>query len=283
MPRHTLLAVVIVGSLATACAGSDTEDTVRSITDDGVEVALATIPTTTTPEPDGAVEAVVPTTTSEAEDAAPPEIDEDPETLPPIAERNLAGKASGPLDVYDTPFGQTVVRTIPATTILGTPTVVRILGERGRRYEVALPGRPNGATGWVVKEDLELFPALRSIEIDLSERALWVKDGGEIVFTTQIGVGSPSSPTPPGSFFITDAVIIQTSAGPWGPYAFGLSARSDTVTEFNGGDGIIGIHGTNRPRSIGSAQSLGCIRLANEKITELFGLVGVGTPVVITG
>jgi lipoprotein-anchoring transpeptidase ErfK/SrfK len=148
---------------------------------------------------------------------------------------------------------------------------------------VALPGRPNGATGWVIKEDLELFPALRSIEIDLSERALRVIDGEEIVFTTQIGVGSPSSPTPPGSFFITDAVIIQASGGPWGPYAFGLSARSDTVTEFNGGDGIIGIHGTNRPRSIGSAQSLGCVRLPNEMITELFGLVGVGTPVVITG
>ena len=283
MPRHTFLAFVIVGSLATACVSSDQEDTVPSITDDGIEVAIDTIPTTTTPEADQAIEAVPTTTTSEAEGAAPSEIVDNTETLPPIAERNLAGKASGPLDVYDTPFGQTVVRTIPAATVLGTPTVVRILGERGRRYEVALPGRPNGATGWVLKEDLELFPALRSIEIDLSERALWVRDGENIVFTTQIGIGSPSSPTPPGSFFITDAVIIQASGGPWGPFAFGLSARSDTVTEFNGGDGIIGIHGTNRPRSIGSAQSLGCIRLTNEQITQLFGLVGVGTPVVITG
>jgi lipoprotein-anchoring transpeptidase ErfK/SrfK len=60
-----------------------------------------------------------------------------------------------------------------------------------------------------------------------------------------------------------------------------LSARSDTVTEFNGGDGIIGIHGTNRPNSIGEAQSLGCVRLPNDVILELSELLSVGSPVTI--
>jgi hypothetical protein len=267
MPRHTILAVLVVGSLAAACGGPETVETVPAITDDRVEVVIDTLPTTTT--------------TETAEDS-PRVVIGAFDTLPPIGERNLAGLASTPLEVFDGPFGQTVVRTLPATTILGTPTVVRILGEGGPRYEVALPGRPNGATGWVDRDDLELFPALRSIEVDLSDRRLVVKEEDEIIFTTQVGVGSPSSPTPTGSFFITDAVIIHASSGPWGPFAFGLSARSNTVTEFNGGDGIIGIHGTNRPRSIGSAQSLGCVRLPNEMITELFELVGVGTPVEIS-
>jgi lipoprotein-anchoring transpeptidase ErfK/SrfK len=82
-------------------------------------------------------------------------------------------------------------------------------------------------------------------------------------------------------FFVTDAVRITNPNGPWGPYAFGLSARSDTVTEFNGGDGIIGIHGTNRPNSIGEAQSLGCVRLPNDVMLELAELLSVGSPVTI--
>ncbi|HEY6627827.1 MAG TPA: L,D-transpeptidase, partial [Acidimicrobiia bacterium] len=68
----------------------------------------------------------------------------------------------------------------------------------------------------------------------------------------------------------------------WGPHAFGLSARSETITEYNGGDGIIGIHGTNRPGSIGNAASLGCVRVPNEMITKLHGMVPIGTPVTIT-
>jgi lipoprotein-anchoring transpeptidase ErfK/SrfK len=53
------------------------------------------------------------------------------------------------------------------------------------------------------------------------------------------------------------------------------------VTEFNGGDGIVGIHGTNRPSSIGNAASLGCIRLPNEMIARLHAMVPIGTPVEI--
>lgn len=42
-----------------------------------------------------------------------------------------------------------------------------------------------------------------------------------------------------------------------------------------------GIHGTNDPASIGSLASLGCIRMRNADVEELFELVGVGTPVFI--
>ena len=42
------------------------------------------------------------------------------------------------------------------------------------------------------------------------------------------------------------------------------------------------IHGTNQPSSIGHFVSHGCIRMFNEDVTDLFGRVGVGTPVVVT-
>jgi lipoprotein-anchoring transpeptidase ErfK/SrfK len=42
------------------------------------------------------------------------------------------------------------------------------------------------------------------------------------------------------------------------------------------------IHGTNRPGSIGTYASYGCIRMHNEDIIHLYGQVRVGTRVVVT-
>jgi len=48
----------------------------------------------------------------------------------------------------------------------------------------------------------------------------------------------------------------------------------------NMGDGYA-LHGTNQPASIGRAVSHGCVRLRNEDIERLYGMVSVGTPVFI--
>jgi len=47
----------------------------------------------------------------------------------------------------------------------------------------------------------------------------------------------------------------------------------------SGGD--YAIHGTNKPGSIGGFVSYGCIRMHNRDITDLYGRVGVGTPVIV--
>ena len=192
-----------------------------------------------------------------------------------------AARAKSELEAFRAPGDAEPFRVIDSHTILGTPTVVLVLGGTHAWLEVMLPGRPNGETGWVRASDVVPYDGTRQAVIDLNTRTLLVLDGDETIFETQIGVGAPSSPTPLGIFYITDAVRLTDPAGPWGPYAFGLSARSDTVTSFNGGDGIIGIHGTNRPNSIGEAQSLGCIRLSNEVMLQLAELLGVGSPVTI--
>jgi lipoprotein-anchoring transpeptidase ErfK/SrfK len=202
---------------------------------------------------------------------------------PPTSEPRTwtAAKADDGLDVFGAPGDPEPSRVLPAKTILGTPTVVLVTGGSDAWLEVLVPGRPNGETGWIRAIDVERYEVRRQAVIDLTTRTLQVLEGERVIFETQVGIGGPSSPTPTGSFFITDAVRITAPTGAWGPYAFGLSARSDTVTEFNGGDGIIGIHGTNRPTSIGEAQSLGCVRLDNEVMLELAELLSVGSPVTI--
>jgi lipoprotein-anchoring transpeptidase ErfK/SrfK len=236
--------------------------------------------------------ASVPTTQASVATAAPPTVDTPPTTRTPatnppstISEPEpvtwTAAKAEAPLEVFRAPGDATPFRTLDERTILGTETVALVIGGSDAWLEVMLPGRPNGETGWIRAIDVERYTVRRQAVVDLTTRTLQVLENDEVIFETAVGIGSPSAPTPVGTFFVTDAVRITDPTGPWGPYAFGLSARSDTVTEFNGGDGIIGIHGTNRPNSIGEAQSLGCVRLPNDVMMQLSELLSVGSPVTI--
>ena len=47
------------------------------------------------------------------------------------------------------------------------------------------------------------------------------------------------------------------------------------------GSTIYRIHGTNQPWSIGQAMSSGCIRLANDDVTDLYNRVKVGSRVIV--
>lgn len=241
------------------------------------------------PEPSTTVPAPAPTTTSSTTSTTTTTTTVPPP--PPLhaealeAGTALAGTVTSEVDqlgVFVFPGAPFVSRTIPAATILGTPTTVLVVeGPRNGWVRAMLPGRPNGATGWVRAGDLDLFTVDRRVEIDLGNRSLRLYVDGQPALETDVAIGTPSNPTPAGSFFVTDAVDTGNPNGPWGPYAFGLSARSDTITEFNGGDGIIAIHGTSNPASIGNAASLGCVRVPNEISELLYGVLEPGVPVII--
>ena len=47
--------------------------------------------------------------------------------------------------------------------------------------------------------------------------------------------------------------------------------------------GVYGIHGTNRPGSIGHRASAGCFRMRNRDVEELYSIVPYKTPVVVYG
>jgi lipoprotein-anchoring transpeptidase ErfK/SrfK len=198
------------------------------------------------------------------------------------SEPTLVAMAHGPVDIYTTTTDVEPMTTIDSATILGTVTVLGVVTAPSEGWvEVMLPIRPNGATGWARADELSFYVADSRIVIDLDERRLsYVVDGNEVL-STEVGIGSDHNQTPVGEFFVTDLVTVTAANSPWGPHALGLSARSDTITEFNGGDGIIGIHGTNNPSSIGGNISLGCVRLPNEVITELYAMVPLGTRVEV--
>jgi lipoprotein-anchoring transpeptidase ErfK/SrfK len=99
--------------------------------------------------------------------------------------------------------------------------------------------------------------------------------------STIVAIGNGDTPTPIGEFYLIELLRPSNPDGAYGPFAYGLSGYSETLESFNGGDGVIGIHGTNRADQLGQDVSHGCIRVANPTITEMTQFLPLGTPVII--
>lgn len=110
-----------------------------------------------------------------------------------------------------------------------------------------------------------------NIMIDITESALYLFKGDELVKRYTVAHGKPSSPSPVGVWRITN------KARNWGS-GFGSRWMGLDVPW-----GIYGIHGTNRPGSIGSMASAGCFRMHNRDVEELYEMVPSGTLVLVYG
>lgn len=226
------------------------------------------------PDPALAPDPETPTSQTADEDAVGDDRDEQG------SDRLVASVTDPWVTVHEQPHSTAPVRTtLEDRTEFGSTTTVLVSEESGDWLHVALPTRPNGSTGWVHRSGVELSSVGHRIEIDLAGRTLTLFDEGRQVLETPVGVGAPDAPTPTGDWYVTDLLATPDPSGGYGPYAFGLSAHSDTFTEFAGGDGQIGIHGTDDPSSIGEAVSHGCVRVPNDVVRELASMLPLGTPV----
>lgn len=175
---------------------------------------------------------------------------------------------------------------LPNPTQRGGPLVLTAVdpsvAEGAEWIEVRLPVRPNGTTGWVRATDVELFRNPYAIEVSTSEFEMTVLKHSEPVLVTEVALGREVAPTPVGEFFITELLQPASADGVYGPFAFGLSGFSDVYTSFAGGEGVIGIHGTNAPHLLGTAVSHGCVRVENDTIEALASLIPLGTPVTVS-
>ena len=198
--------------------------------------------------------------------------------------RSYVARAKGSrLELFTTPDGP------PATPARlenpigsGAPRVLLVTGDRPGWFEVLLPVRPNGSRAWVREADVTVEADDWRVEVHLADHELTVYRGPEIWMAEPIAIGREPTPTPGGTFYLVELLAPPVPDGDYGPYAFGLSGFSDDLTSFNGGDGRLGLHGTNDPRSLGLDVSRGCIRVSNEAITQLARALPLGTPVVIT-
>jgi len=183
------------------------------------------------------------------------------------------------IDVFE-PDGVSVMRSLDNPQPSGAPLVFVVVEQQPNWLRVLVPIRPNGTTGWVRRQDVALTSHTYSIVVELGVHRITAFTGTEPFLSEPVGVGTSATPTPVGLFY-TKELIAESPGGPYGPYAFGLSAFSDVLTQFNGGEGVIGLHGTNEPSALGSDVSHGCIRMTNQGITALAETLPLGVPVEV--
>lgn len=181
-------------------------------------------------------------------------------------------------DRESTPLGRVHAR----RPLTGERTVLPVLGARGGWLHVALPGRPNGHTGWIRQPATVPRTTRWHLVVETSIRRVIVYRSGRAIRVFKAIVGNPSTPTPHGAFFVEESIELPPS-DVGAPFALALSARSTVLQEFDGGPGQIGLHGLDNVGGVlGSAVSHGCVRLADAAMRWLVGRIGPGVPVTIT-
>ncbi|MFH1519443.1 MAG: L,D-transpeptidase family protein [Candidatus Omnitrophota bacterium] len=128
-----------------------------------------------------------------------------------------------------------------------------------------------------------------SIVVDKSQNLLFLKRKGEVIKTYTVSTGKDNS-TPTGTFYInkdklvnptwykTGAIIPpDSSENILGSRWMGLGGIDSAGVEMEG----YGIHGTNQPNDLGKQITLGCVRMRNADVEEIFDIVPVGTEVII--
>jgi lipoprotein-anchoring transpeptidase ErfK/SrfK len=162
------------------------------------------------------------------------------------------------------------------------PVVSSEVAAAGKEWlRVRLPMRPNGATGWIPARVTKPVALPWRIRISLHNRLASVYRNGRVVRRFRVVVGAPRTPTPRGHFYVVERVKLHTS---WarGLWALALSAHSERLKHFEGGDGQVALHARGSLSApLGTAASHGCIRVADRTIAWLASRVPRGTPVDI--
>ena len=175
--------------------------------------------------------------------------------------------------MHDRPGGD-VVTELRTRTPYGTPTRLWV---RDRRpgWELVPAADAPGGTGWI--EDADTRPArrlFRRIVIDVSARRLTVLGGGRR-WSTRVIVGGASSPTPPGTYQVTDRLDGKRFNGVYGARVLALSAYGTPRRTSR-----LAIHGYP-PAARSTTESAGCVRVPGRALARLAREAPPGTPVEI--
>jgi hypothetical protein len=116
--------------------------------------------------------------------------------------------------------------------------------------------------------------------VDLTDFCLTIHAHGWYVHRYRIGIGAENG-TPTGEFKIQEKLENPTWYNPDGGVVDADDPENPLGEYWLSLGNHIGIHGTIDPDSIGQAVSRGCIHLGDRDIDEVFGLLTVGSKVMI--
>lgn len=215
--------------------------------------------------------------------------------VPPTAPRPsaqatslVAQPAGASVPIYANPTARSPAQVLPNPWLLNgvstepIPQAFLVVQTQPSGWvRVLLPERPNGSTGWLAPRSARLLVDQYRVEVSLHLHRIEVLRFGHVIYTGPVATGAPTTPTPTGEFYLRVLLHTTDPSSPYGPYAYGLSAHSEALTTFDGGDAEIGIHGNDDAAVLGQSVTHGCVRMDNAEISLLATLLPLGTPVVI--
>lgn len=148
---------------------------------------------------------------------------------------------------------------------------------------------PTLAAGQLVAFSSSVAPG--TIVVRTDERRLYLVLGHGQALRYSVGVGRPGrqwigTAKIDGMYILPDwappAEVRRDKPGLPDVIAGGSPANPMGAAAMTLSGGSYAIHGTNVPNSIGGLVSYGCIRMYNQDITDLYGRVRLGTPVLVT-
>ncbi|ANF96391.1 L,D-transpeptidase [Paenibacillus bovis] len=156
-------------------------------------------------------------------------------------------------------------------TMNQTFTALRALQSSGKLPAEAAAGM-DGEAAQIMASTLGGHPYFKQpleIIVDKKKHRLAVASGSVLLRNYEVGLGGAK--TPEGTFNISIKVMNPNgkSDGDFGSRGMQLS------------DSHYAIHGTNEPDSIGTDESLGCVRMDQADVEELFDMIPLGTKVTI--
>ncbi|GAC1369805.1 MAG: hypothetical protein NVSMB32_14470 [Actinomycetota bacterium] len=171
-----------------------------------------------------------------------------------------------------------IVANIPHHNLIGQETPFLVVATQPGWYQVLLPIRPNGTTGWISSDMLRISQTSDFLLATLSAYRIDHFVGGRLTESFPTAIGAPATPTPTGLYYLW---AIQPDPGPpYDPVIFALSAFSPTLINWPEG-GIVGIHGWADPSVEGKAVSSGCLRMHPGDAAHLQTELQLGVPIQI--
>ena len=139
-----------------------------------------------------------------------------------------------------------------------------------------------------INMNLKYTPKEFEIIIERSTLRLYLLDKNGIFAVYRVGLGKKGNETTLGRYRIGNKAKDPVWYKPgFGPIAAGspeneLGTRwMPMIPESEGLPTDLGIHGTINPESVGHYSSMGCPRLQNEEVEELYDLIVRSTPVTV--
>ncbi len=205
-----------------------------------------------------------------------------PPPVPRPARTMVAAALGNRVGVFDDPSHGRPTGWLANPNENGAPLVFLVQEYRGEWLRVVLPHGPRGRTGWIRSAEVNLRQHNYRVVVQLRAHRITVFDGDVVLLSEPVGVGRCASAIRAGRhFYVKELLRPPGPNGPYGAFVYGLSGFNNQLLSVGRNDGVVGIHGTNDPSSIGKDVGYGCIRMSNAGITRLTERLPLGTPVEV--